>query len=70
VERKLRRIIRKHDLPTYTGLQRSALNELIKKGQFPPLFPLSDGGRAMGSWEDDIIDWQLSRRAARKKSAA
>jgi predicted DNA-binding transcriptional regulator AlpA len=67
METRLRRIIRKRDLPNYTGLQRTALDELIRKGEFPPLFRLSEGGRAMGAWEDDIVAWQMSRRSTGKK---
>jgi predicted DNA-binding transcriptional regulator AlpA len=57
----LRRIIRRKDLPKYTGLQRSQTNTLIARGEFPKPISLADGGRAKGWLEDDLIAWQEAR---------
>jgi predicted DNA-binding transcriptional regulator AlpA len=65
----LLRIIRKRDLPAFTGLQRTAIEELIKRGEFPKPFPLSDSGRAVGWIEDEIIAWQHKRLATRDRAA-
>jgi prophage regulatory protein len=61
----LLRIIRKRDLPAFTGLQRTAIEELIKRGEFPKPIPLSDTGRAVGWVEDEVIAWQHKRLARR-----
>jgi predicted DNA-binding transcriptional regulator AlpA len=66
---KPQKIFRRKDLPPVTGYQKSQLDELIKAGKFPSGFPLSDGGRARGWFESDIVAWQLARRAARNRTA-
>jgi prophage regulatory protein len=57
------RIIRKRDLPTFTGLQRTALDDLIRAGKFPKPIPL--GNRAVGWLEHDVALWQAERIARR-----
>ena len=59
------RIIRRHDLPKYVGLQRTQITELIKAGQFPKPISLSDHGRSVGWVEDEVIAWQRQRLAKR-----
>jgi prophage regulatory protein len=66
----LLRIIRKRDLPAFTGLQRTAIEELIKRGEFPKPISLSDTGRAVGWIEDEVIAWQRARVAERDRGAA
>ena len=64
---RLNRIIRR-DLPNYCGLQRTQIDELIKRGEFPKPIPLSDSGRSIGWIESEIYHWQqqrLARRAGR-----
>jgi prophage regulatory protein len=61
----LHRIIRRRELPTFVGLQRTQINELIKRGEFPKPIPLSDSGRAIGWVEDDVVAWQRQRLARR-----
>jgi predicted DNA-binding transcriptional regulator AlpA len=58
---KLRRIIRIRDLSKWTGLGRTQNSELIANGELPTPFPLTDGGRAKGLFEDDLIEWQKRR---------
>jgi hypothetical protein len=60
---RLNRIIRKRDIPDYTGLQRTTINALIERGELK-LFTLTEGGRAKGIFEDDLIAWQQRRREA------
>lgn len=55
---RLRRIVRIRDLPKWTGLARTRIQELIATGELPRPFPLSFGGRAKGIFEDDLIQWQ------------
>jgi predicted DNA-binding transcriptional regulator AlpA len=61
----LRRVIRKRDLSQFAGLQRTQINALIKQGEFPAPIKLSDSGRAVGWFEDELIQWQQERLAAR-----
>ena len=64
---RLHRIIRLRDLPDYVGLQRTAITELIERGEFPKPVPLSDTGRAVGWLEHELIAWQQDRLAARER---
>lgn len=43
---ELNRIVRKKELPKFTGLQRTTIDELIKVGSFPKPIPL--GKRSVG----------------------
>ncbi len=62
---RLNRIIRKRDLPNYVGLQRTQIEQLIERGEFPKPIPLSDSGRAVGWIESEIWAWQQRRLAKR-----
>ena len=61
---RLNRIIRRHQLPQFTGLGRSKIAELIEAGNFAKPVTLVEGGRAVGFFEDDLIAWQQKLRAA------
>ena len=63
----LHRIVRLRDLPAFVGLQRTAIAELIERGEFPRPVPLSDTGRAKGWLEHELIAWQQNRLAARER---
>ena len=62
---RLNRIIRKKDLPNFVGLQRTQIEGLIERGEFPKPIPLSDSGRAIGWLESEIWAWQQQRLAKR-----
>lgn len=62
---ELNRIFRRRDLTALTGLKQSRLDELIRDGQFPAPIKLTDGGRATGWLESDLIEWQ-NRRVAKR----
>jgi prophage regulatory protein len=64
---RLNRIIRKKDLPNFVGLQRTQIELLIQRGEFPKPVPLSDSGRAIGWLEHEVWAWQQSRLAKRDK---
>jgi prophage regulatory protein len=66
----LKRILRRPQVLAATGYQRTQLQELIDKGEFPPPFPLSDTGRAVGWLEDEVISWQQRRLAKRNAKTA
>jgi predicted DNA-binding transcriptional regulator AlpA len=65
----LRRIIRRKNLPDYVGLQRSQIDQLIQRGEFPAPITLADGGRARGWFEDEIAEWQQRRIKSRTGTA-
>jgi prophage regulatory protein len=67
---RLNRLVRPNDLPQYTGLKLTQITEQMKAGKFPKPVPLSDGGRAIGWLEDELIVWQHNRIAARDKAGA
>jgi prophage regulatory protein len=64
-EPKIRKLIRRRDLPTFAGLHRTQIEELVKKGEFPKPIKLSDEGRAVAWFEDEIAAWQEARNAKR-----
>jgi prophage regulatory protein len=63
---RLNRIIRKKDLPNYVGLQRTQIELLVERGEFPRPVPLSDSGRAIGWLEHEVWAWQQQRLAKRE----
>lgn len=67
---RLNRIIRKKDLPNYCGLQRTQIEQLIERGEFPKPIPLSDTGRAIGWIESELWAWQQQRLAKRETKSA
>jgi prophage regulatory protein len=68
VVERLNKIIRKKDLPSFVGLQRTQIELLIERGEFPKPIPLSDSGRAIGWIEHELWAWQQSRLAKRDAS--
>jgi len=61
----LNRIIRKKELPDFTGLKKTTIEELIARGEFPKSIPLTDNGRAVGWLESELASWQQARLAKR-----
>jgi predicted DNA-binding transcriptional regulator AlpA len=58
-------VLRQADVQTFSGLGRSALDELVEAGEFPPPFKLSDSGRAKG-WDFlECVGWKLWRMSTR-----
>jgi predicted DNA-binding transcriptional regulator AlpA len=41
-----------------------------RDGRFPRRFKLSEGGRATGWWEDEVLAWQAARDATRNAPKA
>jgi prophage regulatory protein len=60
---QLHKIVRLAELPGYTGLHRTQIDELIKQGQFPRPVKLST--RRKGWLEHELISWQQARIAER-----
>jgi prophage regulatory protein len=56
-------MIRLAELPSYVGLRRTQIDELIKRGDFPKPVKLSERRKA---WiEAELIAWQQARIAKR-----
>jgi prophage regulatory protein len=60
---RLQRVLRKWELPAFVGLKKTQIDELMKNGAFPRPIKLSD--RAIAWLEDEIVEWQQARIAAR-----
>lgn len=54
----LERILRKHELPQYVGLKRSAIDSLVKHGKFPPGMFLNDARNVRGWTLSEVQEWQ------------
>lgn len=59
------RVLRKSELPAYTGLERTAIDGMIERGEFPRPIRLSDGGRAIAWIAAEVAEWQRQRIALR-----
>lgn len=57
------RILRRSDLPAYTGYSVPRIYELMGEGKFPR--PVKLGARAVGWLERDVAEWQAARIAER-----
>jgi prophage regulatory protein len=62
---ELNRIVRKKELPKFTGLQRTTIDDLIRAGSFPKPIPLAK--RSVGWLESELLDWQRARVADRDR---
>jgi predicted DNA-binding transcriptional regulator AlpA len=58
-------VVRKKDLPRFVGLNRTQIEQLIDRGEFPRGMKVSDSGRARIWTEEEIAEWQQSRFAKR-----
>jgi predicted DNA-binding transcriptional regulator AlpA len=67
VKRQLQRILREPEVLVATGYKKTQLDELINQGKLPAPIRLSEGGRARGWFEDEIIAHQEARRAERDR---
>lgn len=63
-------VVRKKDLPRFIGKGRTQIDEMIKRGEFPPGALVSDGGRARIWTEDEILAWQQTRFSKREGKAS
>jgi predicted DNA-binding transcriptional regulator AlpA len=62
-----RPVLRRQQLPNYTGLQRSRINELIRLNQFPK--PFYVGERTTVWYADEVAEWQRQRQRATERKA-
>jgi prophage regulatory protein len=63
----LRRILRKPEVLKACGYKATQLDLLVSQGKFPAPIRLSEGGRATGWFEDEIIQYQEERIAERDR---
>src|SRR4029077_7662176 len=70
VKPTLRKILRGPEVLKACGYKESQLDEKIKEGKFPAPITLSEGGRARGWFEDEIIAYQEARRQERDAKLA
>ena len=61
----VRRILRFPEVRRATGLANATIYEWMDLGKFPRSVPL--GGRRIGWFEDEIVEWQNQRNAEREK---
>ncbi len=66
----LQKVYRLKAVEEIFGYRKSQIFALVKAGKFPKPFTLSDGGRAVGWLEGDLIKLQAERIAARDAGAA
>jgi predicted DNA-binding transcriptional regulator AlpA len=68
---RIQRILRQKELRSYDGLGRDTKrDELIARGEYPPPFKLSEGGRTKAWWESEVLAWQRWRKARQEGKAA
>lgn len=56
-------VLRRQDVEKLTGLARSTIYDMVRKGAFPP--PIRLGSRAVGWRLAEVEDWLASRKRAR-----
>jgi predicted DNA-binding transcriptional regulator AlpA len=66
----LSRIIRHHELPSYVGVSRTAIKEMIENNELPPPITINEHGRILGWFESELIEWQQKRKALRDSGLA
>jgi len=67
---RLRRVLRKPEVLAASGYRPTQLDLLIEQGRFPRPIRLSEGGRALGWYEDEVVAFQQARIAERDREAA
>lgn len=65
---KLDRFLRLEAVEFITGIKRTKIKEMIAAGAFPRPISLSDSGRAIAWLESELVAWQRSRVARRKRA--
>jgi predicted DNA-binding transcriptional regulator AlpA len=69
--KRARRVIRRHLLPSYLGVSRSTIDEMVANGELHLFSPTGEGGRAKVAFEDEVAELQeRMARAARKGKGA
>ena len=61
----LQKMFRRKKMLEVAAKGRTQVDEDIKNGIFPPGTPLSDDGRAIAWFEEELVQWQMWRKAVR-----
>jgi predicted DNA-binding transcriptional regulator AlpA len=69
-QRRASFVVRKKDLSRFVGLNRTQIEQLINRGEFPRGMKVSDSGRARIWTEEEIAEWQQARLAKREGKAS
>lgn len=67
MDKNHKHVLRMRDLPAKTGLGRSTLYQLIKRGFFPTGFALTPCGRARGWFVEDVDGFLAGRASGSEK---
>jgi prophage regulatory protein len=66
---RLQKVVPKKELGAYVGdLKRSAIEEMVKRGEFPAPIRMSE--RRLAWLEAELIAWQQARIAERDRKAS
>jgi prophage regulatory protein len=61
-------MFRRRELPAFTGLKRTAINEAMARGEFPK--PVRVGASAVAWLESDLVAWQQERKRIAEMESA
>jgi len=64
-ERPRRRLMRRNEVLKLLGIKRTALDEALKRHEFPQPVTIFAGGRARAWAEDEVLDYIERRLATR-----
>src|SRR4051812_798027 len=65
-EKMPRQMLRLKDVVKLCGLSKSQIMEHARHGAFPRPIKLTDRGRTLVFFQDEIVDWQTARSAQRR----
>ena len=65
----MRKLLRRPDVESLTGLSRSAIYALVAKGEFPAPVNIVPNGRSVAWLADEIEEWVESRIEASRPTA-
>ena len=64
-DRKLRTILRKREVMALLGLKHTALEDAVARGDLPKPITITEHGRTVAWFEDELVDHLNARAAAR-----
>ena len=63
---KRRRLLRRKEVLERLRIKRTALDQAIERGDFPPSTTIFEGGRAT-VWDEEVVDTYIEQRLAASK---
>jgi prophage regulatory protein len=61
-----RRLLRRRTVMEMLGIKRTALEEAVKRGDFPPPIVIFEHGRALAWDEEEVLAWMDGRFKAQR----